>query len=107
MGMTTRGRGWRRAQGRRVYKKRVSEREACGWEQSSWAGVVDTPTPCSCVWCGNPRRHFGERTRQERAADLVYEDGVACLYEDDGVWEDGVWDDLENAILWFKYSEGY
>ncbi len=25
--------------------------------------------PCSCCMCGNPRRHFGEKTRQERIAD--------------------------------------
>lgn len=22
--------------------------------------VVNTPTPCSCFMCGNPRRYFGE-----------------------------------------------
>lgn len=27
-----------------------------------------TRVPCSCPLCGNPRRHFGERTRQERQA---------------------------------------
>ena len=32
--------------------------------------VVDTPTPCSCWMCGNPRRYFKELTRQElRAID--------------------------------------
>jgi hypothetical protein len=25
-------------------------------------------TPCSCFLCGNPRRHTGERTRQEAEA---------------------------------------
>ena len=85
MGMTTRGRGWRRAQRRRLLKKRV--------------GVGGG--------CGTPQRRWDKCTRRERASEVEYEDGVACLYEDDGVWEDGVWDDLENAILWFKYSEGY
>lgn len=28
--------------------------------------VVDTPHPCSQACCGNPRRHFGTRTRQEQ-----------------------------------------
>ena len=28
--------------------------------------VVDTPKPCSCWMCGNPRRYFGERTIQEQ-----------------------------------------
>jgi hypothetical protein len=30
--------------------------------------VVDTPTPCSCWMCGNPRKYFGERTIGERRA---------------------------------------
>ena len=28
--------------------------------------LVQTPCPCSCAMCGNPRKHFGERTIQER-----------------------------------------
>lgn len=28
-----------------------------------------TPAPCSCPFCGNPRRHFGWRTRQEQIAE--------------------------------------
>ncbi len=27
--------------------------------------VVNTPHPCSCYLCGNPRKHFGELTIQE------------------------------------------
>lgn len=30
--------------------------------------VIDTPTPCSCWMCGNPRRYLKELTRQERRA---------------------------------------
>ena len=30
------------------------------------AFYVNTPTPCSCHMCGNPRRYFKERTMQER-----------------------------------------
>lgn len=26
-------------------------------------------TPCSCSMCGNPRRYFGQATRQEQRAD--------------------------------------
>jgi hypothetical protein len=29
--------------------------------------LVDTPTPCSCSGCGNPRRHWNELTIHERA----------------------------------------
>lgn len=31
--------------------------------------AIDTPTPCSCMLCGNPRRKFGERSIQERSAE--------------------------------------
>jgi hypothetical protein len=27
--------------------------------------AVDTPTPCSCWMCGNPRKYFRELSRQE------------------------------------------
>lgn len=27
--------------------------------------AIDTPSPCSCWMCGNPRRYFKELTRQE------------------------------------------
>lgn len=37
--------------------------------------AADTPTRCSCVMCGNPRRHFGEITVQEMRADLDLIDG--------------------------------
>lgn len=30
-----------------------------------------TPHPCSCPMCGNPRRHFGEKTIQEKRADQM------------------------------------
>jgi hypothetical protein len=30
--------------------------------------------PCSCYMCGNPRRHFGEKTRQELIADINFEE---------------------------------
>lgn len=35
-------------------------------ELKSLAKAVNTPCPCSCWMCGNPRRYFGELTRQER-----------------------------------------
>lgn len=27
--------------------------------------IANTPTPCSCWGCGNPRRHFGAKTKAE------------------------------------------
>jgi len=39
---------------------------------------VDTPTPCSCWMCGNPRSHLGERTIAERRwAQYVDDDRVS------------------------------
>lgn len=32
------------------------------WEKR----LIKTRVPCSCPMCGNPRRHYGERTRQEK-----------------------------------------
>jgi hypothetical protein len=35
-----------------------------------WIGFYSrTPTNCSCWMCGNPRKYFRERTRQELLAD--------------------------------------
>lgn len=31
---------------------------------------INTRVPCSCWMCGNPRRSFHERTRQEHLAEL-------------------------------------
>lgn len=34
--------------------------------------VVDTPKVCSCYMCGNPRKYFKEKTRQEKKFELEY-----------------------------------
>lgn len=39
----------------------VNPREVCG-------KLARTRTPCSCPMCGNPRKHFGSLTRQEKLA---------------------------------------
>ncbi len=41
-------------------------RELSGKELSQ---VVDTPKPCSCYLCGNPRKYFEEKTVQEHKHD--------------------------------------
>ena len=33
--------------------------------------VVDTPTPCSCPMCGNPRRFLSLSSVQERSAQAL------------------------------------
>lgn len=36
--------------------------------------AIDTPTPCSCWMCGNPRKHSKDKlTRQEKLADYLWE----------------------------------
>ena len=34
--------------------------------------AVNTPTPCSCYMCGNPRRYFNEDSRQERSSSDLF-----------------------------------
>ncbi len=34
--------------------------------------IVDTPCICSCTMCGNPRKHFGEKTIQEKRVEQDY-----------------------------------
>lgn len=36
--------------------------------------VVKTPCTCSCPMCGNPRKHFNEKTIQERRNAIKYFD---------------------------------
>ena len=38
--------------------------------------VVNTPKPCSCWMCGNPRKHWRERSLQEIRADFEEADAV-------------------------------
>lgn len=37
---------------------------------------ANTRPICSCICCGNPRRNNGDKTRQEVAARLRYEEGL-------------------------------
>ena len=36
-------------------------------EKRASGTVIDTPTPCSCPMCGNPRKYFKEKTIQEKS----------------------------------------
>lgn len=61
---------------RRHHRERLKRRRAGYWGGAvaacSQPGiVVDTPKPCSCWMCGNPRRHLGEKSLQERSADAL------------------------------------
>lgn len=57
---------------RRHHHQRLKKSRRYRWgrdlrrEPHQLAKVINTPTPCSCPMCGNPRRYFGELTLQER-----------------------------------------
>lgn len=57
---------------RRHHAARVKKNRRFHWGQDMaerpqmWARLVNTPTPCSCASCGNPRKYFGGCTVQER-----------------------------------------
>lgn len=55
-----------RAQSRRMKAKAVRVRP----DNPNAARAADHLASCSCPMCGNPRRHFGEATWQERLQDL-------------------------------------
>lgn len=51
---------------------RLKEKRASYWGGAAGKRpglVVNTPTPCSCWMCGNPRKHFNEQSIQERSSD--------------------------------------
>jgi len=54
---------------RRHHYKRLKKKRQNYWGKSLSAErigfVVNTPHPCSCYLCGNPRKHFGQLTIQE------------------------------------------
>lgn len=43
--------------------------------------VVNTPTPCACMLCANPRRVWQEVTRQESKAQEAFDDQVGFSIE--------------------------
>jgi len=57
---------------RRADRARIKRNRGYWWwgrrltSESELGRVVDTPTPCSCWMCGNPRRYLNERTVQEQ-----------------------------------------
>lgn len=63
---------------RRHHRNRLKKKRKNYWgdrlEENSKHLVIDTPTPCSCFMCGNPRKHWNESTRQEKSADIEFKD---------------------------------
>lgn len=55
---------------RRANRARIKRNRRLWWGRPLADGreagaVIDTPTPCSCWMCGNPRRYFHQLTIQE------------------------------------------
>ncbi len=96
-------RAQRRADYRRLKNKRKNH---WGYGTNGWRGywehglevmskrqagmVVNTPAPCSCWMCCNPRHSYMEKTltRQELKAKDSFKDGVAEYFNDDGGLDD-------------------
>lgn len=44
--------------------------------------VVETPTPCSCFMCGNPRKYFKQKTNQEKRNEDKFKNELKELTND-------------------------
>jgi len=56
---------------RRTHRQRIKNLGKFWWGRKLRCGaelgrIIDTPTPCSCWMCGNPRRYFKDSTVSER-----------------------------------------
>ena len=59
------------------YGERWSEPVVSEKEEKYWCLAIDTPTPCSCWMCGNPRHYFkgkDKRTIQELKHNITLEE---------------------------------
>lgn len=66
-----RDRAFRRFQ--ELKKKKWVQRIFSRWrslDEGDIGYLAHTPHNCSCHMCGNPRKHFKEKTMQEKKADL-------------------------------------
>jgi hypothetical protein len=65
---------------RRIHRRRVMRNRKnyyAMWVERADAKTVlgrlaRTATPCSCAGCGNPRKYFNQKTRQELRSVLSY-----------------------------------
>ncbi len=66
-------RALRRHHYRRLKRKRRDYYDSYGRHRDDIQGMLaNTASLCSCWMCGNPRKHFGEKTRQEALATLNF-----------------------------------
>lgn len=59
---------------RRFHRRRLKKRRQYYWIYTPrYAGLyIDTPKPCSCPMCGNPRKWWNEVTRQEMKSNIDF-----------------------------------
>lgn len=58
--------------------------------------LASTPASCSCSMCGNPRKHFNEKTRKEIISDLELEEAWVDLNSERMK--------IENPRLYYTYQ---
>jgi hypothetical protein len=64
-------RSLRRHHAERLKEKRSSFYNSVHKDDPKRLGqLVHTATVCSCIMCGNPRTHFGNKTIQEQKSEL-------------------------------------
>lgn len=60
-------RALRRHHRNRLKSKRINLNYWCKDKDDRLLGIsINTPCPCSCFMCGNPRKYYNEVTRQEK-----------------------------------------
>jgi hypothetical protein len=75
-------RGIRRHHLQRLKKARAFDHAIGKGRQGDTAALgrhVNTPAKCSCWMCGNPRRYFDEKSRQERIHDEKFDADLAMI----------------------------
>ncbi len=69
---------------KRHHRDRLKKNRRFHWgrdllhEEKNLSKAIDTPCPCSCFMCGNPRRYFKALTMQERRAQEYSEVDLHC-----------------------------
>lgn len=71
-------RGERRYRTECIHKKRERKFYSTGLYfrpyEHKLTTMLETPRLCSCCICGNPRKYYNEKTRQELKMDLTEEE---------------------------------
>lgn len=66
-----------RAKQRLLQRKRLFGGDAsCDVNPVHVGAIAATPAACSCLVCGNPRRHFDEITLAEKRAEEAFRAGL-------------------------------